>query len=73
MRHSLLIVEDDAATATFLADNLAADGFTVATAGGADTGPGRSGFRGFASPEAVALYRLNALDAQVKGVLELGL
>jgi 3'-5' exoribonuclease len=28
---------------------------------------------GFGSPEAVALYRLNALDAQVKGVLEHGL
>src|SRR4051812_7503329 len=33
---SLLVVEDDAATATFLADNLAADGFAVATASGAD-------------------------------------
>ena len=42
---------------------------------GAEAGPGRAGgaFRGFASPEAVALYRLNALDAQVKGVLEHGL
>ncbi|HEV2723802.1 MAG TPA: response regulator transcription factor [Thermoleophilaceae bacterium] len=38
MRHSLLIVEDDAATAAFLADNLAADGFKVATAGGAGEG-----------------------------------
>ena len=28
---------------------------------------------GFASPEAAALYRLNALDAQVKGALEHGL
>ena len=37
-------------------------------------GAGRSaGSRGaFASPEAAALYRLNALDAQVKGVLEHG-
>ena len=35
---------------------------------GADTGAGR----GFASPEALALYRLNALDANVKGVLEHG-
>jgi DNA-binding response OmpR family regulator len=33
---SLLVVEDDSATAAFLADNLAADGFTVATASGAD-------------------------------------
>ena len=42
---------------------------------GAETGPGRAGgaFRGFASPEAIALYRLNALDAQVKGALEHGL
>src|SRR5919199_1897779 len=32
MKHSLLIVEDDAPTAAFLADNLAADGFRVATA-----------------------------------------
>ena len=28
--------------------------------------------RGFASPEALALYRLNALDAAVKGALEHG-
>ena len=41
---------------------------------GPEAGPGRGGgSRGFASPEAVALYRLNALDAQVKGVLEHGL
>jgi 3'-5' exoribonuclease len=44
---------------------------------GADTGPGRAagagGPRGFASPEALALYRLNALDASVKGALEHGL
>jgi DNA-binding response OmpR family regulator len=33
---SLLVVEDDAATASFLADNLAADGFAVATASGPD-------------------------------------
>jgi DNA-binding response OmpR family regulator len=30
----VMVVEDDAATAAFLADNLAADGFEVATAGG---------------------------------------
>src|SRR5688500_8967302 len=35
MKHSLLIVEDDGPTAAFLADNLAADGFNVATASGA--------------------------------------
>ena len=47
----------------------------VLTHHGADSGSGRGGggFRGFASPEAVALYRLNALDAQVKAVLEHGL
>ena len=32
-------------------------------------GPGA----GFDSPEALALYRLNALDASVKGALEHGL
>lgn len=35
-------------------------------------GAGSSG-RGFDSPEALALYRLNALDASVKGALEHGL
>jgi len=43
---------------------------------GADAGPVRgvgSGGRGFDSPEALALYRLNALDASVKGALEHGL
>ena len=34
-RQSLLVVEDDDATRSFLADNLTADGFRVATAGGA--------------------------------------
>lgn len=34
---------------------------------------GRGGGRGFATPEALALYRLNALDAGVKGALEQGL
>ncbi|MEJ7790296.1 MAG: response regulator transcription factor [Thermoleophilaceae bacterium] len=38
MKHSLLIVEDDEATAAFLADNLAADGFGVACASGAAEG-----------------------------------
>jgi 3'-5' exoribonuclease len=37
-------------------------------------GAGRPGTRsGFGSPEALALYRLNALDASVKGALEQGL
>jgi 3'-5' exoribonuclease len=43
---------------------------------GPDAGPGRAagagGPRGFASAEALALYRLNALDASVKGALEHG-
>ncbi len=41
---------------------------------GPDSGPGRSqsAARGFATPEALALYRLNALDASVKGALEGG-
>jgi DNA-binding response OmpR family regulator len=38
MKYSLLIVEDDTATAAFLADNLSADGFRVATASGAGEG-----------------------------------
>lgn len=43
---------------------------------GPEAGPGRArqgasaGARGFGSPEALALYRLNALDASVKGALE---
>jgi 3'-5' exoribonuclease len=45
---------------------------------GPDAGPGRAAGagggpgRGFDSPEALALYRLNALDASVKGALEHG-
>jgi 3'-5' exoribonuclease len=39
---------------------------------GPDAGRSQSGARGFASPEALALYRLNALDASVKGALEHG-
>jgi 3'-5' exoribonuclease len=38
---------------------------------GPEAGPGRhSAARGFASAEALALYRINALDASVKGFLE---
>jgi DNA-binding response OmpR family regulator len=37
-QRSLLVVEDDEATAAFLAENLAADGFKVATASGAGEG-----------------------------------
>jgi 3'-5' exoribonuclease len=35
-------------------------------------GPEQSSGQRFASAEALALYRLNALDAQVKGALEHG-
>jgi 3'-5' exoribonuclease len=44
-------------------------GHCVLTHHGADAAPGRR----FGSPEALALYRLNALDASVKGALEHGL
>src|SRR4051812_45167340 len=37
-RDSLLLVEDDVATAAFLAENLAADGYRVAVAGGVGEG-----------------------------------
>ncbi len=40
---------------------------------GAEGGRAGSGGRGFGTPEALALYRLNALDAGVKGALEHGL
>jgi 3'-5' exoribonuclease len=40
---------------------------------GVDGGRGGGPGRGFAIPEALALYRLNALDAGVKGALEQGL
>jgi 3'-5' exoribonuclease len=40
---------------------------------GAEGVRGASGGRGFAIPEALALYRLNAVDAGVKGALEQGL
>lgn len=40
---------------------------------GADGGRGGAGGRAFGTPEALALYRLNALDAGVKGALEQGL
>jgi 3'-5' exoribonuclease len=40
---------------------------------GAEGGRTGAGGRGFATPEALALYRLNALDAGVKGALEQGL
>jgi 3'-5' exoribonuclease len=40
---------------------------------GADGNRAGSGGRGFGSPEALALYRLNAVDAGIKGALEHGL
>jgi 3'-5' exoribonuclease len=40
---------------------------------GPDAASGRGGRGGFPSPEALALYRINALDASVKGSLEHGL
>ena len=51
------------------ADRRLALGHCVLTHHGPDAAPGRR----FGSPEAVALHRLNALDAAVKGVLEHGL
>ena len=51
------------------ADRRLALAHCVLTHHGPDTAPGRR----FGSAEAVALYRLNALDAAVKGVLEHGL
>jgi 3'-5' exoribonuclease len=51
------------------ADRRLALAHCILTHHGPDTAPGRR----FGSPEAVALYRLNALDASVKGVLEHGL
>ena len=40
---------------------------------GAEGGRSGGGGRGFGTPEALALFRLNALDAGVKGALEHGL
>ncbi len=56
------------------ADRRLALGHCVLTHHGPDSIPARqgSGHR-FGSPEALALYRLNALDASVKGALEHGL
>jgi 3'-5' exoribonuclease len=51
------------------ADKRLALAHCVLTHHGPDAAPGRR----FGCPEAVALYRLNALDAAVKGVLEHGL
>ena len=50
-------------------DKLHALSHCVLSHHGAEAQPGRR----FRSPEALALYRLNALDAGVKGALEHGL
>ena len=63
------IVEERAAAAGLSADRRLPLVHCVLTHHGPDAAPGRR----FGCPEAVALYRLNALDAAVKGVLEHGL
>jgi len=61
---------EDAAPAVGLGDTrTVALAHCVLTHHGADAAPGRR----FGSPEALALYRLNALDASVKDALEHGL
>jgi 3'-5' exoribonuclease len=59
----------DARSGPMSAEKRLALAHCVLTHHGADSAPGRR----FGSPEAVALYRLNALDASVKGALEHGL
>jgi 3'-5' exoribonuclease len=59
----------DARAGAMSADRRLALAHCILTHHGPDTAPGRR----FASAEALALYRLNALDASVKGALEHGL
>jgi 3'-5' exoribonuclease len=59
----------DARSGSMSAEKRLALAHCVLTHHGADGAPGRR----FGSPEALALYRLNALDASVKGALEHGL
>jgi 3'-5' exoribonuclease len=59
----------DARAGGMSADKRLALAHCVLTHHGPDAAPGRR----FGSPEALALYRLNALDASVKGALEHGL
>jgi 3'-5' exoribonuclease len=59
----------DARSGSMSAEKRLALAHCVLTHHGADPAPGRR----FGSPEALALYRLNALDASVKGALEHGL
>ena len=63
------LVDQRAAAAGVPADKRLALAHCVLTHHGPEAAPGRR----FGSAEAVALYRLNALDAAVKGVLEHGL
>ena len=59
----------DARAGSMSAERRLALAHCVLTHHGAEGAPGRR----FGSPEALALYRLNALDASVKGALEHGL
>ncbi|HEV2061413.1 MAG TPA: HDIG domain-containing protein [Solirubrobacteraceae bacterium] len=64
-----LVLLRERAVGVLDAERLVALSHCVLTHHGADRAPGRR----FGSPEALALYRLNALDASVKGALEHGL
>lgn len=64
-----IVAERSARLDGFPADKLLAVSHCVLAHHGADSLPGKR----FRSPEALALYRLNALDAAVKGALEHGL
>ena len=64
-----LVVERAALLAGFPREKLLALAHCILAHHGVDALPGRR----FRSPEALALYRLNALDAGVKGALEHGL
>ncbi len=65
----LRLLDERAARIDLAADRRLALGHCVLTHHGPDAAPGRR----FALPEALALYRLNALDATVKQALEHGL
>jgi 3'-5' exoribonuclease len=64
-----LVAERAAALDSFPAEKLLALSHCILTHHGPDGVPSRR----FGSPEALALYRVNALDAAVKGALEHGL
>ncbi|HEV2821134.1 MAG TPA: HD domain-containing protein, partial [Solirubrobacteraceae bacterium] len=65
----LRLLDERAASTDLAADRRLALAHCVLTHHGPDAAPGRR----FALPEALALYRLNALDATVKQALEHGL